>query len=151
MIRAATHADIDALIALGHAMHAESRYAHMPWDRAKVHDLISGLIDSDDGLALVAESSDGIVGGFLGMVHEHYFTTVRVASDFAMFVRPDRRGSVMAASMLKAYVAWARELGIEMIQVGITTGVSVEACSRLYEACGFRPVGNLFEFGDSHG
>lgn len=145
MIRAATPADIPTMLQLGEAMHAESRYARHPWNTAKVEALIAGLIESPDGLALVAERDGALIGGFLGSVDEHYFTNARQACDFALFVSPDRRGALTGKQLLAAYVAWARERGADMIQLGITTGVKTEATTMLAEACGFERVGALLE------
>ena len=47
--------------------------------------------------------------------------------------------------LLDNYIAWARTRGADLIQLGITTGVHVEATTRLYESAGFLPAGPLFE------
>lgn len=147
MIRPATLDDLDAMLALGAAMHTESpAYDYMPWAADKVRALMASLIASPDGLALVAERDGEIVGGFIGMVFEHFFSTALVAQDFALFVSPDKRGGLLGAQLLKAYVAWARSRGAVKIQQGITTGVHEAASARLCEAVGFRPAGTLFEF-----
>ncbi len=144
MIRHATHDDIAAMLVLGEVMHAESRYARFPWSAAKVEHLIRWLIDAQEGLALVAEHDGELIGGFLGSWSEHYFTTARVANDYAMFVAPGKRGGIAAARLLNAFVDWA--LMHEAIpQVGITTGVRHDFTARLYAAAGFAPVGQLFE------
>lgn len=145
MIRQATTGDIPRMLELGRVMHAESRYSVHAWNDAKVHALIVQLIESEDGLALVAEHDGEIVGGFIGYVGEHYFTDVLVASDYALFVGMSHRGAMAGKRLIGAYVEWAKSRGAAMIQIGITTGVAVDASSRLVESCGFRNVGNLFE------
>lgn len=145
MIRDAVQADIPTLLVLGERMHAESRYRHMPWSRAKVAELMDALIASEDGLLLVAERDGEIIGGMLASVAEHYFSPAKVASDFALFVSPDRRGGLAAMSLLRRYASWARERGAVLVQAGITTGINVEAATRLYEVAGFKPIGPLFE------
>ena len=148
MIRPATLIDVPRMVALAAAMHAESRYADLPWDGDKLRRLIEQLIDIPDGLALVAVQGGEVVGGFIGMVYEQFFSPAKVASDFGLYVSPDRRGGLHAARLLKAYVAWARSRGVpdRWIQAGVTTGVNVETSSKLFAACGFAPVGNLFQF-----
>lgn len=147
MIRPATHADIHVMLALGEKMHGESRYARHRWNVAKVGALITTLIESEDGLALVAETRGEIVGGFLGVVNEHYFTDAKVAADFALFVDPGRRGGIAASLLLAEYIAWARSRGASMIQFGATTGVNHEASARLCKHVGMGQVGELFEIG----
>lgn len=152
MIRTATYDDVPALLALGEAMHTESRYAALPWDAAKVSALIESLIESPDGLAMVAVRDGEIVGGFLGSIDEHYFSRARVACDYALFVRPDRRGGLLAIQLLEAYVGWAKVSGAALIQAGITTGVNVDAASRLFAVAGFAGIGPLFEYQEpAHG
>lgn len=152
MIRPATAADVATIVAIGEAMHAETRYRDpLPWCAPKVAGLVDWLLASDDGLVLVAEDDGSIVGGFLGMVEDHWCSRARVATDFALYVLPAHRGSTTAARLLGAYVTWARDRGAVLVQAGITTGVHVDATSRLYERMGFQRVGNLFEIGAPHG
>jgi GNAT superfamily N-acetyltransferase len=147
MIRNATHDDIPTMIALGAAMHAESRYARFPWNSEKVSALIAALIDSDDGLALVTDDGDGaLTGGMLAAIEDSFFGEARFACEFAVFVRPDARGGIAAARLLRAYAQWARDSGADLVQAGITTGVNVEASARLYAGVGFQPIGTLFEY-----
>lgn len=145
MIRTATHEDIPRLIELGEQMHVESRFARLPFDRDKVQALFAHLIESPDGLLLVADADGVLVGGFAGYVVEHYFARTKVASDFGLFIEPASRGGMTAPRLLKAYIEWAKAQGAVMIQAGITTGVHVEQTTRLYEKLGFRNNGQLFE------
>lgn len=150
-VRPATADDIPALLALGEAMHAESRYADLPWHTPKVCGLMDWMIANDDGCLLVAEQGGEIVGGFMGMAAEHFFSTSKMATDLALFVPTTRRGGLAAVQLMRAYVTWAQERGIPNPQAGITTGVDVDRSSRLYESLGFKPVGNLFEYqGNPH-
>lgn len=146
MIREATHDDIPTMLVLGEEMHRESRYAQHPWNATKVAGLIATLIDSEDGLALVAERDGQMVGGFLGAAFDHWCTDARQSSDFAMFVLPEHRGTTIGARLLRRYAAWARTRGVpdSLIGCGITTGVDLAASTRLYALCGFEHVGNLF-------
>lgn len=145
MIRPATHEDIPRLVELGEEMHKESRFACLPFDEDKVRRLFAHLIESPDGLMIVAEENGVVIGGFAGMVHEYYFSRAKLACDFALFVCHEYRGGMAAPRLMKAYIAWAKERGALMIQAGITTGVHVEQTSRLYEKLGFKNAGQLFE------
>jgi GNAT superfamily N-acetyltransferase len=145
MIRAATHDDIPRLAELGRQMHVESRFARLPLDDGKVRALFVELIESADGLLIVAENGGEVIGGFAGYVCEHYFARTLVAGDYALFIAPEHRGGMAAPRLLKAYVAWAKSRGAVMIQAGITTGVHVEATTQLYQRLGFQPAGALFE------
>jgi GNAT superfamily N-acetyltransferase len=147
MIRPATLIDVPAMLALGEAMHDESpRFAALPWNGAKVRAMIEHLIARPEGLALVAEHDGALVGGFLGFAAPHFASDALVSCDLALYVAQDRRGGIAAARLLRGYVAWAQARGVALIQLGVTTGVNVEATSRLFASVGFVPAGNLFEF-----
>lgn len=146
MIRPANLLDIPRMVQLGAAMHAESRFASLSWDADKVAELIAGLIDHRQGLALVAVREGQVIGGFLGACEAHFFSSDKFACDLALFVEPGKRGGVAAARLLKAFVTWAQKQGASMIQSGITTGVDLDKSTKLYQACGFAHVGNLFEY-----
>lgn len=144
MIRPANYEDIPALVDLGAVMHQESRYRVLPYAPNKVFGLLANMIEKDTGLLIVAERNGQIVGGFMGLVVEHWFSNSLIATDFALFIHPDHRGGMTAARLLKAFVAWAKEQGAALITAGITTGVHTDATTRLYQSLGFEPAGIAF-------
>lgn len=146
MIRPATHADIGALLMLSETMHAESRFARRRFSLDKMAALFTRLIEGDDGLVLVAEHDGAITGGFAGYVSEDWFGPDITAGEFGLFVRPDKRGGLDGKLMLRAYREWAQAQGVAQPEAGISTGVHLEASTRLYESEGFRPIGTIFEY-----
>lgn len=146
MIRTATAADIPRMLELADAMHAESRFSLLRFSRAKTGALIEGLIDNPDGLALVAERCGQVIGGFIGFVTPHFCSDDLAAYDFGLFIAPQYRGSRAGFALLKAYAEWANAKGALQINAGITTGVALDASTRLFQAAGFAHVGHLFEF-----
>jgi len=145
MIRPATHDDLPALLAIADAMHAESSFAGVTFSAEKTAALFAALINGA-GFLMVAEADGEVIGGMAGWCAEHFFSHDKTAGDFGLFVHQDRRGGMAAARLLKAFAQWAREQGATMIRAGITTGVHLEASTRLYRAVGFRPVGTVLEF-----
>lgn len=149
MIRDATPADIPTMLRLGEAMHGESpRFRSLRWDAGKVERLIASLIDSEDGLALVAVRRGEIIGGFIGMAYDHWCTDARASTDLALFVHPDHRGGVTAALLVRRYAAWAKGRGVadELLSCGVTTGVNLPGTTRMLEVCGFEHDGHLFTY-----
>ena len=142
MIRPATIDDLPAILELGGRMHMESRFRNLPFDLTKVAGVFSSLIEGA-GLVLVAEMHGRVVGGIAAMVVEHWFSTVKVAQDFALFIEPEHRGSMLAVRLLARYEAWAREQGATAVEMGINTGVHVEQTAKLFELRGFRQVAVL--------
>ena len=146
-IRQATTGDLDAILALGERMHLESpRYSKLAFDADKVRRLFADAVADDRYLILVAEEEDGqIIGGFAGFVMEHWSSPDMVAQDLALFVKPDRRGGILAARMIKAFISWAQDNGAKQTVLGISTGVHVEQAAQLYKALGLKQFGYLFE------
>lgn len=146
-IRIATSNDLDAIIALGKRMHVESpRFRPLAFDAQKVRNLFTSMLTGSQYFVLVAEEEDGeIIGGFAGYMAEQWFSTDKVAQDLALFVKPDRRGGILAARMVKAFTSWAQDRGAKQIVLGISTGVKVEQTAQLYQSLGLKQFGCLFE------
>lgn len=145
-IRPATVEDIPRLIELGGLMHAESeRFSRHPYAPDRIDALLRRLIGSPRGLVLVATDETDMFGVFVGVAAEHWACEALVASDLALFVRQDKRGSTAAPRLLCGYVAWCKSIGAAMATAGISTQVHPEKSARLYRGLGFQEVGPVFD------
>lgn len=144
-IRNATQADMPELLKLGKAMHEESRWSALPFAEEKVRDLLVGLTVVPHGFLMVAEQGGQIIGVYAGWCGEHFFTHQKVASDFAVFVTPGKRGGLAAMQLIGAFIYWAKGQGAAIIQTGVSTGVLVEETTSLYERMGFETIGPIME------
>lgn len=145
MIRPATHADIGDLLVLSEAMHAESRYAAYPFSPAKMGRLFGALIDGQ-GCLFVAEADGRPVGMAAGYCEDFWFADAKVAGEYGIYVTKQHRGSRLGVQLLREYVRWCKEAGADLIQAGITTGVTHERTSQVYQGLGFTPTGTVFEY-----
>lgn len=144
-IRPATRDDLDMLLMLAQSMHEESpRFSRLRFSQRKMLNLFTVLIESDNGLMIVAEMEGEIVGGFAGIVNEPFFSEDVVANDIGLFLIPYARGSTLAARLVKHYLAWAKTK-TEQIQLGISTGVHMEKTADLYAALGLVEYSRGFE------
>lgn len=144
MIRPATHADVEQMVQLGALMHQESRFNVLAYAPDKVAHLIRSMID-DEQFVAVADVDGEIIGGFLGVAVEHWASRDLVASDYTLFIAPERRGSTIPLRLIRAFRSWAQAKGCKMISAGISTGVAVEKTAALYQAAGFERIGLIFE------
>lgn len=145
-IRPATHDDLDLLMDLTVAMHAESpRYSKMTFSHQKMLNLYVMLINSAWGLVLLAERDGIIVGGIAAMISEHWLSDDLVANEFGLFILPEHRGGMTAARLARGYIEWAKGHGAKQIQLGISTGVQVEETAALYRALGLKQFSLGFE------
>lgn len=146
MIRKATLLDVPRLVELGAIMHAESIYRVLPFNPSKLAGVIETLIDHPKGLAIVAVRGGRVVGGFLGVAEEHFFSDAEFSFDLATFIDPDCRGGFVGAALVKAYIAWAKARGVACINAGIASGINHDVSVRLYERVGFRRTGVAFQY-----
>lgn len=145
MIRAATRDEIPALIALGASMYQESRYAeNSPFDALKCADLADHLISADAGCVLVAEHNGQIIGWLAGGIGEQWFSRQLMAFEYGVFISPHHRGGSAGARLVKSFMAWAKEHGAAVINMGITTGVHEERTGELYSRLGLSRTGLLY-------
>lgn len=143
MVRAATFDDIPAIVGLLRVMHAESRFRSIEFVDSKAAATVAALL-TERMCVLVAERDGAAIGFFLGAVSEYFFSLERYAADLALFVDPGHRGGMTGASLLRAFKAWAQDQGIRHVEIGVTTGVTVEKTAALFERLGFRRQGILF-------
>lgn len=150
MIRNATYADIDVLIALGRKMHAESpRFSLVSFCSDRLRASLIHMLTSDGGVVLVYECDGKVIGGFAGCITQQWFTTDLVANDNALFIDPLHRGGFAAARLIKQYIALAKARGVhpEFIQIGISTGVHQEDTELLFRRIGLKQYGTIWSVG----
>lgn len=146
MIRPATPEDIPALLDIGEAMATESpRFSRMRFSRGKLAANLAALIGADHGFVVVAERDGALAGVMVAVISPHWFSDDLQASDLALYVRPEARGTLAAARLVRAYTTWARQRGALLLQAGVTTGVHTEETARLYERLGYRRCGIFLE------
>lgn len=131
------------MLALGRRMHAESWYAYLPYDEAKIRTVLARLVA--DGYACVYERDGTIEGYMLGVVSELWFCRELCAADLALFVNPGVRGGVIAARLIADFNAWAESKGVAEKSLSVSTGVKKESTGMLYEHFGFTHVGGVYK------
>jgi GNAT superfamily N-acetyltransferase len=125
-IRRACTADLNALVAMGRAMHAESpRYRAMDFDPVKVRAVAGRLMAGDAGMV------------FLATIGERWFGPDRYVTDLVVYVRPEHRGGSAFFRLVCALEGWAAQQGVLQVDLGVSTGVQVEQTVRAYERLGY--------------
>lgn len=137
MIRAATHADIPAIVSMSRKFYATTDYAmHAPMDDETVADLAAMLVDT--GVMLVAEF-DGAIVGMVGLVVAPFMFNrgVRTAHEIVWWVEPDAQGFGVGKALLAAVEPACRAQGVVSIQM-VHLANSPPQAAALYERMGFR-------------
>jgi len=141
-IRAMTKDDVEKCLELGQAMHEESYFSFLTFNKEKLLALWVSITDYPQMFCgFVAEEGDEIVGLFVGGVSPHWFSDDLFASDMALYVTPSHRGSSAAVRLLKAYDIWATESGAKVINLGISTNINQDRTQKLYHKLGYKDMG----------
>jgi L-amino acid N-acyltransferase YncA len=142
IIRDANIDDVVILIELGKILHNESdRYRNIKFSEEKAFQVISNLINMDNGIVVVAEDHNGIVGMIGGMVGEHFFSHDLYACEFSVYVHPNKRGAMASVRMIKEFERQAIALGAKEMVLGISTDIDVDRTSKLYGKLGYKQYG----------
>lgn len=134
------------LVGLGVQMHQESAYAFLPFDHAKVRELLVEHIAHPADCFLQVLDVDGRPVGFLmGMLSEYFFSAATIACDEAFFIEPTHRRAWAAIELLRAFRQWAQSRGAAELCLGISTGAEHRRIGRFYERMGLTMVGGIYK------
>lgn len=135
--------DSKKIIELGKWVQQNSSFSSSGWSEAKAKKIVE-LGASDTNVFLyVAEDGDDLVGFFIGVCQEHYFSDLKVANDLVVAVDPSNRRSAYAALrlLIPAFEEWAKARGAKDIFIGTTTEIASEAYTKFLQRQGYRVVG----------
>jgi ribosomal protein S18 acetylase RimI-like enzyme len=82
---------------------------------------------------------DNQLAGMMGIVRGHTTKTHHTGTIWGVYVRPGYRRQGIGRGLMAACIRWARERGLEVVKLGVTT--TNVAALRLYAACGFQVYG----------
>jgi GNAT superfamily N-acetyltransferase len=135
VIRHATAADIEALVALGREIAAQSEFQRdvVP-DEATMRALAERFAEGDTVTALVAEEAHGLVGVLGLALFPHLVSGALQAAQLCWWVTPAARGTVGPA-LLTAAEEWARAGGVQALHMAAPT----DRYGRLFAHRGYAP------------
>lgn len=88
-----------------------------------------------DWVLFIAVANERLVGS-VGMVRRYHRKAAHKMNVWGMYVTPSHRGHGIAAALLDAAIAYARDLGdVSHLELGVSSSAS--AAQRLYERAGF--------------
>lgn len=144
-IRRATDDDLDALIAMGQALHDESpRYQGMGFNPAKLRRLyaqLQGTLLAEDGAVFVAEQDGEVIGMTVCVATERWFSDERYVTDLTLYVKPAHRGGMTGPRLVRAIEDWAAEQGIGDLALGVSTEIHAAQTVAMFERRGYRLAG----------
>jgi RimJ/RimL family protein N-acetyltransferase len=126
-------------------MHSESEFQSLHWNEEKVLNWLRKNVESPNRFVYCAYDENTIAGVFIGSISEFYFGNDRLASDLLWYVGEEYRGTRIGIRLLKEFQKWATEQNVDRIQVGISSGMSMERTGALLERMGFSQIGGLYK------
>jgi len=130
---------------LGAELLKDSVYANIKPDRQKFRLFVAGLMGSKSGIVLVIVNTKNEPQGFLlGMVDELFYSRQKIATDLAVYVRPDHRH--IAPKLFKRFISWAKQKpNLIQITLGVSSGSEgTERTGLMYERLGLGHVGGIY-------
>jgi len=78
------------------------------------------------------------VGAVAGFVSDSWFDGSTSLNDFFLYVHPAARRTGTAEILIGNYELFGREIGVDKINLGISTGLRQKALGRFYENAGYQ-------------
>lgn len=136
-------ADLRVLIAMANEMHSDSTFKPLPFDAQHFGRWLVDMIVGPQHLVLIVEIDGEVAGGVLASVFPAMFSPELVASEHAIFVRPEYRRSRAGQALIEAYLSWARDMGAKRVNAGNSAGMDDSRYVRLMQRFGFEKAGSL--------
>lgn len=145
-IRRATPKDLDLVVALLKALHAESVFREIAIDGARLNSFVGFCLSHPSQVCILHETDDASVvdGLMLGYVTPYFFSTELGAWDHAVYVRPERRGSIIAVRLWREFRKWATEAKARVMWLGTSAGIAPARTHKFYTGLGMTEVGTLY-------
>lgn len=141
VIREATEADLEAIVAMASMFLQETRYgSHLSTAPDRLRSFAAQLLSNPNAVILIAEVESAPIGMIALWCYAHPFSGEHVASELVWWVNPDSRGSI-GVRLLKQAEAWVRAHDAALLQM-IAPNDHVAA---FYGRCGYEQVETLYQ------
>ena len=143
VIQRARYEDLDTMVEMARKLCAAARCERW-WamSDSDVRALIEqGVHWSNPICSLVAFVDDVPVGCIVGAMRFNPMNNaVRFAQEIIMWVDSSQRGQGIGRKLVEAFVAWAKERGVDLVAVGYTHGCTDESVTGICDKLGFEPL-----------
>lgn len=142
MLRRASLEDLDTIIAMTADFFKESRWGsayQYSGERWGIHMAYC----QSYGFLWVKEDAGEVIAYMAGVVGPMMFSEAQVATELALYVRPDKRTGRTAIGLINRFVEWAQSKGCVECVSGSSAGINSDSVRRIYEYCDFVQAGDL--------
>lgn len=127
-------------------MHNESSFKDIRYDKEKLQELGEMIVARPEVFfASVAEDENKVIlGMFVGVITEYYFSKDTMATDLLFYVDENKRGALACLKMFKEFELWAKRNNAKEVRPATSTGIQVQRTAKLYEHLGYEQTGHTF-------
>lgn len=145
MVRLGQAEDILGIVALIVEVHQSLAYVAPGIDRDKTYAYVLWLMQN--GLVLVAEEDQMVVGSLGVEEVEPWYTRIKVLSDVWFYIKPEYRASRIAKEFLGVAKKVSDDSGMP-VQFCVSHGFDLERKDVWFKRNGFRNVGGIYIYGE---
>ena len=141
-IRNATQEDVlDTVLAVKQFCKEIPHPAWSKFNTNKVNNLVSQLIEIDQGFVkIVVSEDDEVVGALIAVVSDIAINDLSFAQELMFWIDPDHRSGRTALSLVDEYVKWATDKGCNFIRLSELDNVLGGRAGILFKRKGFEPT-----------
>lgn len=137
-----TNESAKRIMELGKSLHGESQFNAEDFDDVKCWALLESTLTHPTKRFI---AFDAEYRGFILMgINDHYFSNVKHAEDFCLFIVPEFRGGSLVVRLLNAAEKWAKENGARDITIHHNTGINTAKAPTLFNKLGYDMGGYIF-------
>jgi GNAT superfamily N-acetyltransferase len=130
-------------IALAKRMHADSTYAHVPFDETAVEQFLSYIDQWRTAGFLALHNTHGVVGFIAVQLSPLIFAQGYVANELVLYVTPEMRHTKAFAGLVVKAERWAEARGARGIISGASGAADPDKAVRAYAKLGYSRTGIL--------
>ena len=138
-IRKAVEGDLPRLVEMGRAFFASTGYARIvEFDGESTSRTLGTLIREEQGVLLVAEDDDNLVGMVGGMVYPFYFNLEHTTGqEFFWYIDPNHRNSNIGRTLLREFEMHLQQAGAKSITMIALDSLRPGAVGKIYRRAGY--------------
>jgi L-amino acid N-acyltransferase YncA len=114
---------------------------HLDFDLATTRATFLSAVEHASPTLFVVEEARKVIGYAMCLLENYAFAAGRFVVLEAIYVRPDRRGTRAAASLVTRFFEWGKTVGAKESILGIANGFQPERTARFFEHLGAQRVG----------
>lgn len=140
-----TKDDVDALVVRLKEALSSFHYGKISYAPDKVRNLLVGNLNNKMFFCNVAVNDEGeILGAMVAAIAQYPFSFEAYAHDMITYIRPEHRSLKVITSLVKDYIAWAKERRVRQIRWSQSTGFKMDKFKLLAGRLGFTQIGTHF-------